>query len=66
MIVLSGMYRFAVEDRIIDLSAGASIAISKSMPHSWRNLAGECSRLLFVLTQPTKVVEGLIAEPKEL
>lgn len=49
-IVISGLYRVALEDKLFDISSGASITIPKGARHSWRNLSSEPSRLLVILT----------------
>jgi mannose-6-phosphate isomerase-like protein (cupin superfamily) len=49
-IVISGLYRVAHEDKVFDISSGASITIPKGARHSWRNLSSEPSHLLVVLT----------------
>jgi quercetin dioxygenase-like cupin family protein len=49
-IVISGLYRLAVEENVFEISSGASITIPKGARHSWRNLSKEPSRLLVVIT----------------
>jgi quercetin dioxygenase-like cupin family protein len=49
-IVVSGLYRVALEDEVFDVSSGVSITIPKGARHSWRNLSREPSRLLVILT----------------
>jgi hypothetical protein len=50
LIVISGLYRVALEDRVFDMSPGTSITIPKGARHSWRNLNSEPSHLLVILT----------------
>jgi len=49
-VVVSGMYRIALEDELFDMSSGASITIPKGARHSWRNLSSGSSRLLVIIT----------------
>jgi mannose-6-phosphate isomerase-like protein (cupin superfamily) len=49
-VVVSGLYRVALEDEVFDISSDVSITIPKGARHSWRNLSSEPSRLLVILT----------------
>lgn len=45
-LVLSGHYRIAIGDQVIDAPAGARATVPRNTPHSWRNVADGESRLL--------------------
>jgi mannose-6-phosphate isomerase-like protein (cupin superfamily) len=45
-LVLSGHYRIAIGDDIIDAPVGARATVPKNTPHSWRNVSDGESRLL--------------------
>jgi quercetin dioxygenase-like cupin family protein len=49
-IVVSGLYRIALEDEVFDVSSGVSITIPRGARHSWRNLFSVPSRLLVIFT----------------
>jgi mannose-6-phosphate isomerase-like protein (cupin superfamily) len=50
LVIVSGLYRIALEHEVFDISSGASITIPKGARHSWRNVSSEPSRLLVILT----------------
>jgi len=45
-LVLSGHYRIAIGDEIIDAASGDRATVPRNTPHSWRNVSGGESRLL--------------------
>jgi mannose-6-phosphate isomerase-like protein (cupin superfamily) len=45
-LVLSGHYRIAIGDKIIDAPAGSRATVPRNTPHSWRNISDGESRLL--------------------
>jgi mannose-6-phosphate isomerase-like protein (cupin superfamily) len=49
-VVISGRYRIAIGDRILDATPGTQATAPRNTPHSWRNIASEESRLLAILT----------------
>ena len=50
LLVISGRYRIAIGDQILDAAPGTRATVPRNTPHSWRNIAAEESRLLAVLT----------------
>ena len=49
-LVISGLYRIAIGDRVLDATPGTRATVPRNTPHSWRNLAPQESRLLTILT----------------
>jgi mannose-6-phosphate isomerase-like protein (cupin superfamily) len=49
-LVLSGRYRIAIGDSVLDAAAGTRATVPRNTPHSWRNIAAQESRLLAILT----------------
>ena len=49
-LVISGRYRIAIGDRVLDATAGTRATVPRNTPHSWRNVAPQESRLLAILT----------------
>lgn len=49
-LVVSGRYRIAIGDQILDAPPGTRATVPRNTPHSWRNIAAEDSRLLTILT----------------
>ena len=49
-LVISGRYRIAIGDRILDATPGTRATVPRNTPHSWRNIATQESRLLTILT----------------
>jgi quercetin dioxygenase-like cupin family protein len=49
-VVLDGAYRFLCDDRVFEVSAGASITVPKGAKHAWRNISERPSRVLVILT----------------
>ena len=49
-LVISGRYRIAIGDRILGATPGTRVTVPRNMPHSWRNVAPEESRLLAIMT----------------
>jgi quercetin dioxygenase-like cupin family protein len=49
-VVLSGLYRIQIEDKVFEASPGTSVTVPKGAQHSWRNISSESSRLLVILT----------------
>jgi mannose-6-phosphate isomerase-like protein (cupin superfamily) len=49
-LVISGRYRIAIGDQILDASPGTRATVPRNTPHSWRNIAAHESRLLAILT----------------
>ena len=49
-LVISGRYRIAIGDQILEATPGTRATVPRNTPHSWRNIAAEESRLLVVLT----------------
>jgi len=49
-LVISGRYRIAIGERILDAPPGTRATIPRNTPHSWRNIAAEESRLLAIIT----------------
>ena len=49
-LVISGHYRIAIGDQILDAPPGTRATVPRNTPHSWRNIAAEESRLLTILT----------------
>ncbi len=45
-LVLSGHYRIAIGDEIIDAPAETRATVPRNTPHSWRNIADRESRLI--------------------
>jgi len=45
-LVLSGHYRIAIADEVVDVTAGAQVTIPPNTPHSWRNVSDGESRLV--------------------
>jgi mannose-6-phosphate isomerase-like protein (cupin superfamily) len=45
-LVLSGHYRIAIGDDVIDARAGVCATVPRNTPHSWRNISSGESRLL--------------------
>ena len=50
LLVISGRYRIAIGDRILDATPGTRATVPRNTPHSWRNVAPEESRLLAIIT----------------
>ncbi len=48
--MLSGHYRIALDDKVIDALPGTSVTVPRGTPHSWRNVAATESRLLATIT----------------
>jgi quercetin dioxygenase-like cupin family protein len=49
-LVISGRYRIAVWDQILDAPPGTRATVPRNTPHSWRNIAAGEGRLLAILT----------------
>jgi mannose-6-phosphate isomerase-like protein (cupin superfamily) len=49
-LVISGRYRIAIGDQILDAPPGTRATVPRNTPHSWRNIAAEESQLLAILT----------------
>ena len=49
-VVVEGNYRVAIEDKIFELSSGASVTVPEGARHSWRNISSEPGRMVVVLT----------------
>jgi mannose-6-phosphate isomerase-like protein (cupin superfamily) len=49
LLVISGRYRIAVGDQILDAPPGTRATVPRNTPHSWRSIAAEESRLLAIL-----------------
>ena len=49
-LVISGRYRIAIGDTILDATPGTRATVPRNTPHSWRNIATQESRLLTILT----------------
>ena len=49
-VVVDGLYRIQIEDKVFNAPAGTSVTVPKNARHSWRNISNEPSRLLVVLT----------------
>jgi quercetin dioxygenase-like cupin family protein len=49
-LVISGHYRIAIGDLILDAPPGTRATVPRNTPHSWRNVAAEQSSLLAILT----------------
>ena len=49
-LVISGRYRIAIGDQILDAPPGTRATVPRNTPHSWRNIAAEEGRLLAILT----------------
>src|SRR5262249_12013219 len=47
--IVTGHYRFQVDDKIFDLPAGTTLSVPKNAPHSWRNISDEPGRLIVVI-----------------
>ena len=50
LLVISGRYRIAIGNRILDATPGTRATVPRNTPHSWRNVAPEESRLLAIMT----------------
>ncbi len=50
LLVISGRYRIAIGDQILDAPPGTRAVVPRSTPHSWRNITAEEGRLLAILT----------------
>ena len=48
--VLAGIYRILIEDKMLDAPVGTSTTVPRGARHSWRNISNETSRLLVILT----------------
>jgi mannose-6-phosphate isomerase-like protein (cupin superfamily) len=48
-LVISGRYRIAIGDQILDAPPGTRATVPRNTPHSWRNIAAQESRLLAIL-----------------
>jgi hypothetical protein len=64
-VVLEGTYRVAVEDKIFDVAPGTSVAVTKGVPHAWRNLSSSPGRLLAIFTPGgfERLVQEVISAP---
>lgn len=49
-LIISGRYRIAIGDTILDATPGTRATVPRNTPHSWRNIATQESRLLTILT----------------
>jgi quercetin dioxygenase-like cupin family protein len=49
-LVISGHYRIAIGDRVLDAMPGTRATVPRNTPHSWRNIASGESRLLAIIT----------------
>ena len=49
-LVLSGRYKIAIGDSVLEATAGTRATVPRNTPHSWRNIAPEESRLLAIIT----------------
>ena len=49
-LVISGHYRIAIGDQILDAPPGTRATVPRNTAHSWRNIGAEESRLLTILT----------------
>ena len=47
--VLAGICRILIEDKVFDVSVGSSVTVPRGSGHSWRNISNETS-LLIILT----------------
>ena len=50
LLVISGRYRIAIGDQVLDAPPGTRATVPRNTPHSRRNIAAEDSRLLAILT----------------
>jgi len=48
-LVLSGQYRIAIGDSILEALPGTRATVPRNTPHSWRNVAEQESRLLAII-----------------
>jgi quercetin dioxygenase-like cupin family protein len=48
-LVLSGHYRIAIGDSILEARPGTRATVPRNTPHSWRNVAEQESRLLAII-----------------
>jgi len=66
-LVISGHYRIAIGDQILDAPLGTRATVPRNTPHSWRNVAAEESRLLAILTPGgfEQIVYAVKATPPE-
>jgi mannose-6-phosphate isomerase-like protein (cupin superfamily) len=59
-LVISGRYRIAVGDQILDAPPGTRATVPRNTPHSWRNIAAEEGRLLYAVKDtPTEKIRDL-------
>jgi quercetin dioxygenase-like cupin family protein len=49
-LVLSGQYRIAIGDSVIEAGPGTRATVPRNTPHSWRNVAAGESRVLVTIT----------------
>ncbi|HEX4170325.1 MAG TPA: cupin domain-containing protein [Bryobacteraceae bacterium] len=49
-VILAGSYGIAIGEKIFEVSAGDSITLPKSVPHSWRNISSGPGRMVVILT----------------
>ena len=49
-LVISGRYRIAIGDTVVDAEPGFRATVPRNTGHSWRNVAAGQSRLLVVIT----------------
>jgi mannose-6-phosphate isomerase-like protein (cupin superfamily) len=66
-LVLAGHYEIVIGDRTLDAGPGTRATVPRNTPHRWRNVDGQQSRLLAILTpggfeQIIFAVEGTPAE----
>jgi len=50
LLVISGRYRIAIGDQILEAPPGTRATVPRNTPHSWRNIAAEDGQLLAILT----------------
>jgi quercetin dioxygenase-like cupin family protein len=49
-VVLAGIYRILIDNRVFDAPVGTSVTVPRGARHSWRNISNEVSRVLIILT----------------
>lgn len=50
LVIVTGRYRFQLEDEVFEQSAGTSVTVPKGAHHSWRNISDQPGRMVVTLT----------------
>jgi quercetin dioxygenase-like cupin family protein len=65
--VLSGTFRFRLEDEVVPAPSGTFVFIPRNVPHTWQNVSGQPGKLRGAFVPPAleEFFERFAALPKE-